>query len=62
MTKLIVKTPKPRNPLVAAVRFRLAGRHGTKAGADRQADRQALRRELSALESSRAPRGKPPSV
>jgi hypothetical protein len=46
MTKLIVKSAKPRNPLVAAARFRRAGKHGAQPGAARQAERQALLREL----------------
>ena len=48
---------KPRNPLVAASRFRHAGRHGAGAGALRQAAGRALRRELNA-----AAHDKPPSV
>ena len=61
MTKFIVKTPKPRNPLVAAARFRQAGQHGAGEGADRREGRQALKRELSMLEPMRTVRGKPPS-
>ena len=61
MTKFIVKTPKPRNPLVAAAHFRQAGQHGAGEGADRREGRQALKRELSMLEPMRTLRGKPPS-
>ena len=50
MTKLIVKSSKPRNPLVAAARFRQAGQHGAQAGAERRDGRQALKRELAQLE------------
>ena len=62
MTRLIVKSSKPRNPLVAAARFRRAGKHGPQAGTQRKAERQALKNELSRLELSRDVRGKPPSV
>jgi len=62
MTRLIVKSPKPRNPLVAAAHFRRAGRHGPQGGPRRQVERQALKNELSCLELSRDVRGKPPSV
>jgi hypothetical protein len=62
MTRLIVPTRKPRNPLVAAARLRRAGKHGPQAGAQRQAERKALKNELHRLELSRDVRGKPPSV
>jgi hypothetical protein len=62
MSTLIVKSAKPRNPFVAAARFRQAGQHGSKPGAERRAAARALRRELSGLESTREPRAKPPSV
>lgn len=61
MTKSIVKASKPRNPLVAAARFRRAGRHGAGRGAERREGRQALKRELSTLALPRDVRGKPPS-
>lgn len=61
MTSLIVKPSKPRNPLVAAARFRRAGKHGAQPGAARQAGRKALKRELSRLDLSRDARGKPTS-
>jgi hypothetical protein len=57
MTPLIVKSRKPRNPLVAATRFRRAGKHGGQAGAERRAGRKALQGELKSLA-----RAKPPSV
>ena len=60
MPKLIVKASKPRNPLVAAARFRQAGEHG--AGAQRREGRQALKRELSKLDLPRDVRSKPPSL
>ena len=62
MTKLIVKASKPRNPLVAAARFRLAGQHGTGLRAGRREGRQALKRELSTLDLPRDVRSKPPSL
>ena len=63
MTKLIVNASRPRNPLVAAARFRQAGQHGTGDGAERREGRQALKRELSMLDLPRtAVRGKPPSL
>jgi hypothetical protein len=62
MSKLIVEATKPRNPLVAAARFRQAGRHGAGLGAERRAGRQALKRELSTLDLLRAVRSKPPSL
>ena len=63
MPKLIVKASKPRNPLVAAARFRQAGQHGHGDGAERREGRQALKRELSKLDLPRAAvRSKPPSL
>lgn len=47
--KLIVKTAKPRNPLVALARARKAGAHGPSPSARRQQAHQALRRELQQL-------------
>jgi len=61
MSKLIVTRPRPRNPLVAAARFRQAGPHGGGAGAERREGRQALKRELSQLDQPREVRSKPPS-
>ena len=62
MTTLIVKPSKPRNPLVAAARFRRAGKHGANAGAQRQAARQATKREAASLDLPRHARGKPPGL
>jgi len=62
MTKLIVKASKPRNPLVAAARFRLAGQHGGGEAAHRRAGRLALMRELADLDLPRDPRSKPLSL
>ncbi|MGN6527915.1 MAG: hypothetical protein ACTHL8_16125 [Burkholderiaceae bacterium] len=62
MSILTVKSPKPRNPLVAAARFRQAGPHGAKAGAERRAGARALRRELTRLDLARELRARPPSV
>jgi hypothetical protein len=47
VSKLIVKTAKPRNPLVAPSLRRKAGRHGP--GAQRQQAQAALRREVQRL-------------
>jgi hypothetical protein len=60
MSKSILKTIPPRNPLVAAARFRQAGRHGAGPGAERRGHRQALRRELDRLDPPRDVRGEPP--
>ena len=62
MTKLIVKASKPRNPLVAAARFRRAGPHGGGEATARREGRQALKRELSTLDLPRDARSKPPSL
>jgi hypothetical protein len=45
-----VTSRKPRNPLVAAAKFRSAGSHQMSAGAMRQGNNQSLRRELDQLE------------
>jgi hypothetical protein len=42
MPKLTVPASKPRNPLVAAARFRQAGQHGNGEGAARREGRHAL--------------------
>lgn len=60
MSKFTVPATRPRNPLVAAARFRQAGRHG--AGNARREGRQALKRELAHLDLPRNVRGKPPSL
>ena len=62
MTKLIVKASKPRNPLVAAARFRQAGQHGGCAATARREGRLALQREFSTLDLPRDVRSKPPSL
>ncbi len=59
MSRLIVKASRPRNPLVAAARFRRAGRHGAGTGGKRRDAHRALERELSSLD---LPRGKPPGL
>ncbi len=45
-----VTSRKPRNPLVAAAKFRSAGSHQMSAGAMRQCANKSLRRELDRLE------------
>ncbi|HEY8977657.1 MAG TPA: hypothetical protein VIN75_25810 [Burkholderiaceae bacterium] len=62
MSKLIVPTARPRNPFVAAARFRQAGQHGGGQGAERREGERALKRELSQLDLPRDVRGKPPSL
>ena len=62
MSKLIVPTAKPRNPLVAAARFRQAGAHRNGHGATRRDGRQALERELASLDLRHDVRSKPPSL
>lgn len=47
--KITLKTSKPRNPLVAAARFRRAGMHGTRGRPSRQQAGHALRRELTQM-------------
>jgi hypothetical protein len=47
--KLIVKTAKPRNPLVAPSLQRKAGAHRSPRGAMRQQGECALKRELDAM-------------
>jgi len=61
MSKFIVKAAKPRNPLVAAARFRQAGQHGGGQRAERREGRQTLQRELRTLALPRNARSKPPS-
>lgn len=48
--KLIVKSAKPRNPLVAPSLMRTAGAH--RRGSHRQQSQRLLRRELDALRHS----------
>lgn len=47
-----LKTPKPRNPFVAAALRRAAGAHRRGTGARRQQARQDLRREIDRLRTS----------
>jgi hypothetical protein len=44
--KLRIAAPKPRNPLVAAAAQRQAGSHRKSRSAQRQSEKQALKREL----------------
>jgi hypothetical protein len=62
MSKLVVPASRPRNPLVAAAHFRQAGQHGGGQRAERREGRQALRRELTALDLPRHARSKPPGL
>jgi len=50
--KLSLKTPKPRNPLVAPSLQRKAGSHRRSGGASRQQAGSALRREIERLRPS----------
>lgn len=47
---IAVPTLKPRNPLVAAARFRVAGAHRQSIGGQRQQAQRALQRELRQTE------------
>lgn len=47
--KLILKNPKPRNPLVAAALRRKAGTHRVSSGGRRRRAESSLRRELDLL-------------
>ncbi len=47
--KMTIALSKPRNPLVAAARFRRAGSHRPRGGALRQQVGRTLRRELDQL-------------
>jgi hypothetical protein len=49
---MTLKTPKPRNPLVAPSLQRKAGSHRATGGASRQQARAALRREVDRLRPS----------
>ena len=51
-TAMTLKTPKPRNPLVAPSLQRKAGSHRPAGGASRQQARTALRREVDRLRPS----------
>jgi hypothetical protein len=50
--KMILKTLKPRNPMVALVGQRHAGAHRPSSGARRQQERRALRLEVERLRPS----------
>ncbi len=50
--KIKLTAPKPRNPLVAAARLRVAGAHGPRAGARRARSRRALQREVNDLRAA----------
>lgn len=56
MHPIAIPAAKPRNPLVAASRFRHAGAHTASTGAARQQARHALRRELGRLRTLDSPR------
>lgn len=62
MSKLTVPASKPRNPLVAAARFRQAGQHGNGRADARREGRQALKRELANLDLRRDVRPEPPGL
>ena len=47
--KLRLTAPKPRNPLVAAAAQRKAGSHRKSTSAQRQAEKQRLKRQLKDL-------------
>ncbi len=47
--KLRLTPPKPRNPLVVAAAQRKAGSHRKSRSAERQADQQALKKQLKDL-------------
>ena len=51
-TSLILKTLKPRNPLVALARKRNAGSHRAGTGAQRQQAARGLRQEIERLRPS----------
>ena len=50
--KIVVTTPKPRNPLVAPAHFRRAGSHRSGGRSQRQLGRCALKRELDQMKHS----------
>ena len=51
-SRQVVKAPKPRNPVIAALKSKLggtgAGSHGKTRGALRRAQRMAIKKELDA--------------
>jgi hypothetical protein len=52
MPKSPVARSKPRNPLVAAAKFRRAGQHRSEPGSLRQAEHRRLQREIAGLDGS----------
>ena len=62
MSKLIVPASKPRNPFVAAARFRQAGPHKDDRDAERRDAKQALKREFANLDLSHSLRRDPPGL
>lgn len=49
MSRIVIPSMKPRNPVALPARRRQAGSHGPSTGACRQAARLALRHELAQL-------------
>ena len=49
---ITVNNRKPRNPLVAAARFRQAGSHRSGTGSQRRQGMRALQRELDQMKHS----------
>lgn len=47
--KFSISLPRPRNPLVASARFRLAGSHRTNGTTQRQHAANSMRRELKEM-------------
>jgi hypothetical protein len=47
--KIVITLPRPRNPLVAAAKFRRAGMHRPSERSQRQHAADALRRELNPM-------------
>jgi len=62
MCKITVPATKPRNPLVAAARFRQAGPHERGPRRARRDERDALKRELAHLDLGRDARSEPPGL
>jgi hypothetical protein len=50
--KITVTNRKPRNPLVAAARFRQAGSHRSSTGSQRRLGMRTLQRELDQMKHS----------
>lgn len=50
--QITVKSLKPRNPLVAAARFRRAGSHRQSVGSQRRQAMRTLQRELDRMKHS----------